>query len=94
LAFSLTLSHGSALTENRLTDFTSIFAFALAGADLAPLITQLSKNEQAISSYVFSGFRALEEGGRNQQHRKCPTKSLHRQPPFRFWRHASLIAQE
>jgi hypothetical protein len=60
------LSHGSALAENRLTHFTLIFAFALAGTDLTPLITQLSNNEQTISCYVFSGFRALKQGGRNQ----------------------------
>jgi hypothetical protein len=70
LAFALTLSHGSALAENRLSDFTSIFAFAVAVTDLASLITQLSKNEQAISFYVFSGFRALKQGGRYQQQRK------------------------
>ena len=70
LAFSLALIHGSASTENRLPRFTSIFAFAVAVTDLAPLIAQLSKNEQAISFYLFSGFRALKYQGRNQQHRK------------------------
>jgi hypothetical protein len=60
------LSHASASTENRLTHFTLIFAFALAGTDLAPLIAQLSKNEQAVSFCVFSGFRALEQGSSNQ----------------------------
>jgi hypothetical protein len=64
------LSHGSALAENRLTYFTLIFAFALAGADLTPLIAQLSKNEQTISLYVLGGFRGLKQGRRNQQHRK------------------------
>jgi len=64
------LIHGSASTENRLPRFTSIFAFAVAVTDLAPLIAQLSKNEQAISFYLFSGFRALKYQGRNQQHRK------------------------
>jgi hypothetical protein len=47
-----------------------IFAFAVAGTDLARLVTQLSENEQAVSFYVFSGFRALKHGGRNKQHRK------------------------
>jgi hypothetical protein len=47
-----------------------IFAFAVAVTDLTPLIAQLSKNDQAISFYVFSGFRALKYEGRNQQHRK------------------------
>jgi hypothetical protein len=69
-AFALALSHGSALAENRLTHFTLIFAFALAGTDLTPLITQLSKNEQTIPFYVLSGFRVLNQEGRNQQHRK------------------------
>src|SRR5262249_863741 len=70
LAFSLALIHGSASTENRLPRFTSIFAFAVAVTDLAPLIAQLSKNEKAISFYLFSGFRALKYQGRNQQPRK------------------------
>jgi hypothetical protein len=47
-----------------------IFAFALAGTDLTPLIAQLSKNEQTIPFCVLSGFRAWKQEGRNQQHRK------------------------
>jgi hypothetical protein len=70
LAFSLALIHGSASTENRPTHFALIFAFAAAVTDLTPLIAQLSKNDQAMSFYVFSGFRALKYEGRNQQHRK------------------------
>jgi hypothetical protein len=64
------LINGSASTENRLPRFTLIFAFAVAVTDLAPLIAQLSKDDQAVSFCVFSGFRALKYEGRNQQHRK------------------------